>query len=44
MNENYNINQNKTFSANNLVSKSRYVEIKKHFIRKTFAYLIISYS
>lgn len=44
MNENYDIDQNKTFSANNLVSKSRYVEIKKHFIRKTLAYLIISYS
>lgn len=34
MNENYDINQNKTFSANNLDSKSRYVEIKKHFYQK----------
>lgn len=44
MNENYDINQNKAFSANNLDSKSRYVEIKKHLFRKMLAYLIISYS
>lgn len=31
MNENDDTNQNKTFSANNLGSKSRYVEIKKAF-------------
>ena len=42
MNENDDINQNKTFSANNLGTKSRYVEIKKHLIGKMLACLIIS--
>lgn len=44
MNENDDINQNKTFSANNLGSKSRYVESKKDLIGNVLACLIISNS
>lgn len=44
MNENDDINQHKTFSANKLGSKSRSVATKECLIGKMFAYLIISNS